>query len=372
MDFYNSGRIDYDVNISRWEKEDVYVENKLDNLFTMYEMSICRTNQIYRDLETKIYAEDGTFDDMEYLYSEAEEQMDEQKVGILSKIINFIRNIIKKLKDRIMSLFGKGDDTDIEVPKEQLGMIDKIINHFKNIKAAFTKILSGDILGGCGDLIGAAAFEFTVAAGAVAFITIRKSKLKDKFTFINNINDTIDKAVEKIQGYVKSKVGKGKIFDVVSSALKFIKDKLISPVGRAITAAGKWLTGEKDDNGDDENTNNKKEELKEKYGAELNRKKYADEANNKGDERGRKKGGAIVNAATAFAGVEDQLTDEQKAAYHKLDGDPRAQKRYLNNLRNRNIIECVGFWFDDDSESFFEDVDDDYDTFESETYGFWD
>ena len=371
MDFYSS---EYGNPTLTWEMEHEKMFNIYDRLSSMYEMARLESDQIMRDIETKIYVEGGTFEDMEYLYTEAEDQMGEKKVGLLSKIIGWIRKFIKGLRDKIMSLFGKGEDTDVEVPKEQMGMIDKIIQHFNNIKAAFSKILSGDIIGGAGDLIGAAAFEFTVAAGAVAFITIRKSKLKDKFTAINKINDTIDSAVQKVDDFIKSKVGKTP-FDVVGKALNFIKEKLLSPIGKAITAAGKWLSGEKDEEkspkmtaDDKKNLDKKLEEQKKRNASNANREIYKDAINNTGDDNGRKNGGKVVNASKAYDSVKDKLTDEQNAAYHALDGDPRAQTRYLNNLRSRNIIECVGFWFDDSDESFYEDADD-FET--SDGFGFW-
>lgn len=370
MDFYSS---DYGYTPSlTWEMENEKMFNIYDRLSSMYEMACLESEQLMRDIETKIYVEGGTFDDMEYLYTEADEQMGEKKVGLLSKIIEWIRKFIKGLRDKIASLFGGGDDTDVQVPKEQVGMIDRIIQHFNNIKAAFSKILSGDVVGGATDLIGAAAFEFTVAAGAVAFITIRKSKLKDKFTAINKINDTIDSAVQKVNDFIKSKVGKTP-FDVVGKGLDFIKNKLLAPIGRAIAAAGKWLAGETDGgtdgkkmtDADKKNLDEKLEEQRKRNAANANREANKDRANNKGDDRGRNGSGKIVNADTGYKSVENKLAPEQKAAYEKLAGDPRQQKRYLNNLKNQGIIECVGFWFDDDdADSFYEDYSDD-------TYNFW-
>ena len=366
MDFYSS---DYGYTPSlTWEMEHEKMFNIYDRLSSMYEMARLENAQLMRDIETKIYVEGGTFEDMEYLYTEAEEQMGDKQVGLLSKIIGWIKKFIKGLRDKIMSLFGKGEDTDVEVPKEQMGMIDKIIQHFNNIKAAFSKILSGDVIGGAGDLIGAAAFEFTVAAGAVAFITIRKSKLKDKFEAINKINATIDSAVDKVDNFIKTKVGKTP-FDVVGKALNFIKEKLLSPIGKAIVAAGKWLSGDKDDQNstkmtadDKKNLDEKLEEQKKRNAANANREANKDRANNKGDDRGRDNTGKIVNADAGYKSVENKLTPEQKAAYEKLSGDPRQQKRYLNNLKKQGIVECVGFWFDDDEDtnSFYEDYEDSY------------
>lgn len=241
MDFYNSKRVDYKALVSNWEKEDAYLGNKLDRLFTMYEMAQCETEQIHRDIETKIYVEGGTFEDLDYLYTEAEEQNNEKKVGLLTKIINFFKGLIDKIKKKISSLFDNDDDIDVEVPKEQLGMIEKIIEHFNKIKAAFSKIISGNILSGLGDLLGAAKFEFAAVGSVAAIVTLRKSKLKEKYKVLQNINDTIDKCMTSIDGFMKKNIKEGGVLDKLITGAKTLREKFFDGVAAAVNAAGKWI-----------------------------------------------------------------------------------------------------------------------------------
>lgn len=264
MDFYSSGSVNYNTLVSRWEKDDAYMSNKLDRLFTMYEMVKYETEQIHRDIETKIYVEGGTFDDLDYLYTEAEEQNNQQKVTLLTKIINFFKNIIAKIREKITSLFGGNEDVDVEVPKEQLGMIDRIIEHFRAIKAAFSKILSGNILSGLVELGNAAKFEF-VAAGTVAvYATISKSKLKEKYKVLQDINDTIDNCLNRVDGFMKKNIKEGGILDKLINGVKDLREKFGDIINAAVNAAGEWLdkakalikgkkTGANNENGNAEN-----------------------------------------------------------------------------------------------------------------------
>lgn len=266
MDFYSSKRVSGSTIISNWEKEDTYMGNKLDRLFTMYEMVQCETAQTYRDIETKIYVEGGTFDDLEYLYTEAEEQNNEKKVSLLTKIINFFKGLIDKVKKKIASLFDNEEDIDVEVPKEQLGMIEKIIEHFNKIKSAFSKILGGNILTGLGELIGAAKFEFAAVGGAVALVTLRKSKLKEKFKVLQNINDTIDKCITRVDDFMKKNIKEGGVLDKLLTGVKTLRDNFFNGVSAAVNAAGKWimdaiekLKGKKNKDNKSENTEENKD-----------------------------------------------------------------------------------------------------------------
>ena len=343
--------------IIEWEHDDIIIGNKFDRLMNAIEMVKLERNQIHRDIETKIYVENGSFEDMEYLYTEAEDQMAEKSAGLLSKIIAWIRKFIKNIKDKILSLFGKGgdDNTEVKVPKEQLGMIDKIISHFNELRAAFTKIISGDVRGGLADLKDAAGFEFTVAAVGAAFIVIRKSNLKNKFESINKINEIIDNAVVKVNDWIKSKFGKNPITDIFSSGLNFIKKNLLTPISNAVNAVGRWLSGDTDGEGKKHLSNDQKEDLHNRLGdlkktkeSELNRDKFKDYKNNSGDDRGRGSGNKVVNALKVFNSVKSKLSESQIKAFNDLDGNETAQRKYMENLRKSGVYECVGFWFDDD------------------------
>ena len=229
--------------VERWDDEDFLMENQFNKLITTANMIQLENEQILRDIETKVYVEDGTIDDLQYLYLEAEEAADKKEVGILTRIINFIKKIIAKIKEKFNEIFGSGDDVDVKVPKTQLGMLDKIVQHYQNIKAAIDLIISGRILEGVKALLSAAKLEFAAAGAGVALVVIRKSKLKAKYDVLHNINDLAGKANDKIEGWLKAK-SKGATMELIKSGLSFLKEHIIDPIGAAIKEAGKWLNGD--------------------------------------------------------------------------------------------------------------------------------
>jgi hypothetical protein len=241
--------------VERWDDEDLLMENQFNKLITTANMIQLENEQILRDIETKVYVEDGTIDDLQYLYLEAEEAADKKEVGILTRIINFIKKIIAKIKEKFNEIFGSGDDVEVKVPKDQLGMLDKIVQHYQNIKAAIDLIISGRILEGVKALLAAAKLEFMAAGAGVALVVIRKSKLKAKYDVLHNINDLAGKANDKIEGWLKSK-SKGTTMDLIKSGLSFLKEHIIDPIGAAIKAAGKWLNGDTTGEGNTNNTGN--------------------------------------------------------------------------------------------------------------------
>ena len=397
MDFYNSRRVKYNALISRWEKEDAYMENKLDNLFTTYEMLQCQSTQTLRDIETKIYVEGGTFEDIDYLYTEAEEQNEKNKDGILTRIINFFKNLIKKIREKFASLFGGEEDVELNVPKEQLGMVDRIIKHWANIKAAFQKILSGNVLTGLAELVNVAKFEFAAVGAAAAFITIRKSKLKEKYKVLQDINDTIDKVVSKVDDFRKKNIKEGGVLDKLITGAKTLKDNFFNAISAAFNAVGNWFNNikKKDDNKSEESNENDNKDSNDNEsedtgnnggntsGSGNNSGNNSGNSGNNGGNTGKKKepswkdmtteqraeigllnNGSLKNydAFFNFMVSKGLLTDKQISDYKKLTKNVQ-KKNWLTSVRFIVGESHFGFW-DEFNKAFFEDFDED-------DFGFW-
>lgn len=229
--------------IDTWEKEYMVLENKFDRAMTVANIIALEHEQVMRDIENKIFIENGSMEDMEYLYLEAENENSDKEKGILHKIIKFIKNIITKIGNKINELFSGGEDKEIKVDKTQLGFIDKVVNHFSEIKAAFNMVISGNVTGGCEKIIQTCKIEFSVAVASAALIGIRKSKLKQKYDFLHKLNDLANQASGKIDTWLDKETD-NKGFDMVKSCIKFIKDEILKHLWDMVVIAGKWLNGE--------------------------------------------------------------------------------------------------------------------------------
>lgn len=229
--------------IDTWEKEYMLLENKFDRAMTVANIIALEHEQVMRDIENKIFIENGSMEDMEYLYLEAENENSDKEKGILHKIIKFIKNIITKIGNKINELFSGGEDKEIKVDKTQLGFIDKVVNHFSEIKAAFNMVISGNVTGGCEKIIQTCKIEFSAAVASAALIGIRKSKLKQKYDFLNKLNDLANQASGKIDTWLDKETD-NKGFDMVKSCIKFIKDEILKHLWDMVVIAGKWLNGE--------------------------------------------------------------------------------------------------------------------------------
>lgn len=236
--------------IDTWEKEYMVLENKFDRAMTVANIIALEHEQVMRDIENKIFIENGSMEDMEYLYLEAENENSDKEKGILHKIIKFIKNIITKIGNKINELFSGGEDKEIKVDKTQLGFIDKVVNHFSEIKAAFNMVISGNVSGGCEKIMQTCKIEFSVAVASAALISIRKSKLKQKYDFVHKLNDLANQASGKIDAWL-DKETENKALDIVKNCIKFIKDEVLGRLWDMVVIAGKWLNGEA--TGEDQN-----------------------------------------------------------------------------------------------------------------------
>lgn len=199
MDMYNSHLRGIERKLAVF---DTSMENQMNKLATMYEMTSLKSNQIYKDIETKVYLEGYDTDDMTYMYQEASEESVGKKKGIIKKIFEWFAKLFTAIKEKISGIFHKGDDDDeFEVPANAPKVVDALEKHVKSIKMALVKIKSGNFGGGLADLLKAVLPEITFVAGAV-IIMKRKDLaklLKRTDDMGKEIEDTVDGAESELR-----------------------------------------------------------------------------------------------------------------------------------------------------------------------------
>ena len=86
--------------------------NEISKDIALLDIMELQYEQMYKDAEYKVMAENGNASDLEYLYTEADKEMGEQKESVLSKIVNGLKSLIQKIIDSISDFFNKSKKPD--------------------------------------------------------------------------------------------------------------------------------------------------------------------------------------------------------------------------------------------------------------------
>lgn len=236
MDMYNSHLRGVERKFAVFDAD---MENQINKLSTLYEMASLKSNQIYKDIETKVYLEGYDTNDMTYMYQEASEESVAKKKGILKKIFEWFAKIFKAIKEKIAGVFHKGgDDEEYEVPANTFKVVDAIEKHFKSIKMALVKIKSGNFAGGFVDLIKAVLPEVVFIATSV--IIVKKTPLLDALKKLKKVEEETEDVVDGAESQTKD-LNDDSAVDDAQKSLSLIQ-RFIQMVSTAISEVTKFLS----------------------------------------------------------------------------------------------------------------------------------
>ena len=236
MDMYNSHLRGLDRKLAVFDAD---MENQMNKLSTLYEMASLKSNQIYKDIETKVYLEGYDTNDMTYMYQEASEESVAKKKGILKKIFEWFAKIFKAIKEKIAGVFHKGgDDEEYEVPANTFKVVDAIEKHFKSIKMALVKIKSGNFAGGFVDLVKAVLPEVVFIATSV--IIVKKTPLLDALKKLKKVEEETEDVVDGAESQTKD-LNDDSAVDDAQKSLSLIQ-RFIQMVSTAISEVTKFLS----------------------------------------------------------------------------------------------------------------------------------
>ena len=217
-----------DETLTGFEREIAIESAKMDismqKLDALYEAVDANLQANYKEAELKVYAENGTYDDLAMLYMEAENDAADKKGGILSSLFNAIVNFCSSIINGIKNIFKKSSenksvpkDTVLEVESEDIKKLDaagnivgKATGFLNGIKNA-TKDSCDDFVKFVKDNIGFVVVTGTAATGAVAGVShlitkkITKASLEKKIADLTDQLDKLKAAV--IAGKVAVKAG---------------------------------------------------------------------------------------------------------------------------------------------------------------------
>lgn len=194
--------------------ESAKMDISMQKLDALYEAVDANLQANYKEAELKVYAENGTYDDLAILYMEAENDAAEKKGGILSSLFNAIVNFCSSIINGIKNIFKKSSenksvpqDTVLEVATEDAKKLDtasditsKATGFLHGIKSV-TKEGCADFVKFVKDNIAFVVVTGTASAGAVIGTTHVITKKVTKASFEKKIADLLDQ-VNKLKNAV--------------------------------------------------------------------------------------------------------------------------------------------------------------------------
>lgn len=247
------GRI-YNAYLEDAEREMMIESAKNDLTFARYAVMLEMVDQKLalnkKAAELKVLEEFGTYEDLEYLYTEAENEANQEKTGIVQSIINAIRTVLQSISNAIKGFVNKNKNNEnlVEVDANAYENGNKLINGWNSVSSALTQsdsnkfgTISKAILG----LLGTFA---AIEAGNKIYKKVKYKDVADKVTKIDNINNTILGALDKFKN------GKFKIVtDAIQNLVKKIQEII---TGLKITIPGKKKKEENAGDGNQTQGNN--------------------------------------------------------------------------------------------------------------------
>ena len=149
-----------------------------------------------KSAELKVLKESGTYDDLKFLYMEAENEANQQKVGVIQSIVNAIKTVISTISNAIKNFVGKNanNESEVEVDAGAYENSNKIINGWNNVTSALNmpdndmikkgKAIGTAILGVIGGLA-------AVNVGNKIYKKVKYKDVADKCTKIDEIQNAI-------------------------------------------------------------------------------------------------------------------------------------------------------------------------------------
>lgn len=188
-------------------ENDIYIE-KLSMLYEMVDREYAlNVNQA----ELKVYKENGTYDDLEYLVEAAEVEAEVKKQSIFAKMLDAIANAFRTISNAIKNFINKdkanNDQEEIvEISTDTEQKYNEFLHCWKSIQDGFNKIRSGDWSGVISLLKGLAIPSFAVAAGttvAVQMVKKKRGEVTKMSQMLSSISDKISSGIESVKNFFK-------------------------------------------------------------------------------------------------------------------------------------------------------------------------
>lgn len=183
--------------------EEATLNNEFDKLQMLFDMRTMQFNQNCKDAELRVLAESGTYDDLQYLIEAATGEAQEQKEGILQKIVNVLKSIWDSIKKAWNNLFGKGDpQQEIEMSKADFDHLNALEKIKGDINAIASDVSSGNWanipnrLGGVKSIIAGITAVGAGAAVTGGVVKLSRGEFEGKLKPVSDAISTLSNAIQ--------------------------------------------------------------------------------------------------------------------------------------------------------------------------------
>lgn len=304
---------------------------ELDRLQMAFEACEATSNYYNAMSELKVYEESGTYEDLGKLYQEAEAEVANKKQGIISKMIDVIKNKINSILAFIKGKRAEANpDEEVEVAAEALTIGGKIQSVFATIKSMISKFLASQAsivesaLNGDLASVGKVVAEITATVGVILGGKVAMKKVKTSQAL--KASDSVDKTCKEASGLLdklKNKIGNGEgPFSTVGNKVIGFVQKFIDNASKVATHL---LSGAKEAvSGAVDNAKEKVDDAKTKHNEKVEAKRTAKRAGKINDDldkvqKGIQRGNDVKE--TIPEGSEDTTEESVDDIYVDVFGD---------------------------------------------------
>lgn len=183
-------------------------ENDWNKLSTLFEMTNMQLDQMRNDAEMKVFEESGTYDDLDFLYQEAENEAAAQNQNIFQKIIQWFKNIFAAIANKVKSFLGKKNpEEEVEIPVEVVEKVSAIEKAHSDMQVGFAKLRNGDFSGAL-NILNAVKIPALVAAGTVGVgYGLKKMKKCESDKLVQRLNAVKEKVETAFNGVTSKLLG---------------------------------------------------------------------------------------------------------------------------------------------------------------------
>ena len=338
--------------------EESAYEIQMAKLNAMYEMVDKNLELNMLEAEAKVLTESGTYDDLDYLYEEANKEAAEKKEGIISKIIGVVKQIWQAITNTITNFFSKNKVGEGEAEVDEND--EKRVNALNGVWGKIKLVLNFVRNNGAKIAMGVAAIG-TLILGGLELFGKKGKKVKRPSSVVKGWIQSIKSKAGEVNSASKSAIAGDedhkKALEILSTVGEKLKDwvtSLTSALG-SVMVLNKVISpkeGKENDNADNidkkegkENANADNGEVNDQSGNNANdaqtEKEEADRAkkNAKIDKKEGKEHAKAVKQREKNGGVGDPFGNDARDAQREKEEAERAKKNAKIDKKADKAIE---------------------------------
>ena len=349
--------------------EESTYEIQMAKLNAMYEMVDKNLELNMLEAEAKVLTESGTYDDLDYLYEEANKEAAEKKEGIISKIIGVVKQIWQAITNTITNFFSKNKVGEGEAEVDEND--EKRVNALNGVWGKIKLVLNFVRNNGAKIAMGVAAIG-TLILGGLELFGKKGKKVKRPSSVVKGWIQSIKSKAGEVNSALKSAIAGDedhkKALEILSTVGEKLKDwvtSLTSALGSVmvlnkVISPKEGKENAKADNGEvsDQSGNDANDAQTEKEEADRAKKNAKiDKKADKAIEKMKKSEGEQANVD------ENETADKIKENHSWLadDGEEnknnKKKKKKQRRFRNKQSVSQESFEEEIDDETVLESTD---------------